>query len=157
MGIDSSVGDFLKGGGARAFPFDKRGDTVEGEIVSAKLRQQTSLDTGKPMTWDNGEPRMMLVVVLATSLRDDAEDDGERSIYFRGGNYQVKDGKGASSLTALRDAIKRTGAKDMEEGGWLSCTYSGDGPSKKGFNAPKLYTCEYKPPAGRVSVDEMLG
>lgn len=156
MSVDQGVNDFLRGGGARAFPFEKLGDTVEGEIISAKVRQQTSLEDGKPMYWDNGEPRNMLVVILQTTLHDDEEDDGERSIYFRGGNFTIAEGEGASSLTALRDALKRAGVKELEVGGMLKVRYSGHGPGKRGFNAAKLYRAAYKPPAKGISVDEMV-
>lgn len=158
--MEQDIRDFLFGGGARAFPFEKPGDSVEGEILSAKMRQQTSLEDGKPLYWDNGDPRMMLVVVLQTTLHDDEEDAGERSLYIRGGNFTVADGKGSSSLQALKDALRKAGVTELETGGWLKMTFSGMGAKRQGakaFNAPKLYVAEYKPPTTSIGIDQMIG
>lgn len=153
--MPDEVNEMLFGGGAKAFPFEKEGDTVEGEIVSAQTRQQTSLDTGKPQTWDDGSPKKMIVLVLQTQLREHDEDDGLRSVYLRGGNFQVANGKGTSSQIAVRDAVKRAGAKQLEVGGYLKMRWSGNGPSKRGFNAPKLYEAAYKAPVTSIGLDDM--
>jgi hypothetical protein len=149
------VNEMLMGGGGKAFAFENLGDTVEGEILSATTRQQTSLDTGKPATWDDGSPKKMIVVVLQTSLRDNDEDDGARSVYLRGGNFVVASGKGSSSQVAVRDAVKRAGAKGLEVGGYLKMRYSGVGPGKRGFNPPKLYEAAYKAPVTSIALDDM--
>lgn len=149
--------DFLFGGGAKAFPFDNMGDSVTGEIMHMEKRQQTDLQTGQLAFWDDGNPKMMLVVKLQTDLRDDEDDDGERSVYLRGGNPTAVKGEGTSSLAAVRDAVKKAkSANGIEMGAVLTLTYSGEGKaSNRGFNAPKLYTAVYKPPSMAVNLDEM--
>lgn len=153
--MTDEVNEMLFGGGAKAFVFESLGDTVEGEIVSAQTRQQTSLDTGKPATWDDGSPKKMIVIVLQTTLREHDEDDGLRSIYLRGGNFQVENGKGTSSQVAVRDAVKRSGAKALEVGGMLKMRWSGMGKGKRGFNPPKLYEAAYKAPVTNIMLDDM--
>lgn len=157
--MSDDVNEMLMGGGARAFPFDNMGDEVEGSILAMTKRQQTSLgDDPKPQYWDNGEPKMMIVIVLQTALRNFGdEDDGARSIYLRGGNPEVGTGHGSSTLTAVRDAVKRSGAKGMEHGGYLKLKWTGSGVAKRGFTAAKLYTAAYRPPNQLIDMDEMGG
>lgn len=153
--MSDDVNDFLMGGGARAFPFDNLGDAVEGDIVSMTKRQQTSLDTGKPQYWDNGDAKMMVVVVLQTSLRKDDEDDGLRSVYLRGGNFDVASGKGTSSAQAVRDAVKRAGAAGIEVGAKLKLAWTGLAPKKGGFSPAKLYSASYRQPVAMIDADDM--
>lgn len=146
----------LFGGGAPSFKFEKVGDAVTGEIVAMDKRQQTGIDDGKPLYWDDGSPRMMLVLTLQTSDGDGDDDDGRRSIYLRGGNYQVASGKGTSLLVAVRDAVKRAGSTNgIESGGILTVQWSGEGVAKRGFTAPKLYTAAYKAPVSAVSLEDL--
>lgn len=150
------INDFLMGGGGKAFPFDNMGDTVRGVITSMTKRQQNDLNTGKPKFWDNGDPVMMLVITLETDLREDEEDDGMRNVYLRGGKFDIAEGKGTASLTAVRDAVKRSGTGNgLEVGGTLSLQWSGVAPKKGGFNPAKLYSAAYKPPTQNVDLDEM--
>lgn len=151
------INDFLMGSGAKAFPFENVGDTVTGVIVEMKKVQQTDMQTNAPAFWDNGDPKMMLRIVLETDLRDSDDDEGMRSVYLRGGNYTAVSGKGTSSLTAVKDAIRRSGTdKGIEPGGTLTMQYSGNGKSaNKGFNPPKLYTAHYVAPSYAVNLDDM--
>jgi len=150
------VNEFLNAGGAKSFPFEKMGDMVTGEIVDAVKRQQTSLDTGVPQFWDDGNPKMMIVVTLATDLRDDADDDGHRTIYLRGGSPQVAEGKGTSSLRAVQEAVKKSGSKKgIELGATLSLAWTGNGPKKGGLNPAKLYSAAFKPAALNIDLDQM--
>jgi len=75
--IDSAALDLLEGGGKSA-KFETVGDTTKGQVVSAESRQQTDYTSGEPLTWDDGNPRMQLVITLATDERDpdDPTDDG---------------------------------------------------------------------------------
>ena len=153
---NDAVNEFLKSQGAKAFSFEKMGDAVSGEIVAMDLRQQTDMETGEPLTWRTGEPRMVLVITITTELQDGETDDGQRTLWCRGGNYQVVSGKGTSSLTAVKDALRRANATDIEVGGVIGMSYTGDGkPSARGMNAPKLYTCVYQPPTRNVSLDDL--
>lgn len=155
MNDRDDINDFLMGGGAKAFPFENLGATVSGTIVTMEKRQQTDMDSGKPSYWDNGDPKMMLMIVLQTDERDDDEDDGLRSVYLRGGNHVAVSGKGTSSQVAVKDAVKRAGGK-IEVGGTLTLQFSGLGKaSNRGFNPPKLYVANYKPPSYALDIDEM--
>ena len=151
------INDFLMGNGAKAFPFEELGATVKGQIVDMKKQQQTDMQTKKPAYWDNGDPKMMLQVVLQTDLRDDEEDEGLRAVYLRGGNPTAIKGKGTSGLVAVKDAVKRSGTtKGIEIGGKLTLQFSGEGQApNKGFNAPKLYQASYEPPSYAVDIDEL--
>jgi hypothetical protein len=151
------VNDFLMGNGAKAFPFDNLGDQVTGRIVEMKKQQQTDMETGDPQYWRNGDPKMMLRITLATDAQDSEDDEGMRSVYLRGGNPTPVKGKGTSSLVAVKDAVKKSGAeKGIEIGGTLTLQYSGEGAkTNKAYNAPKLYTASYKSPTYAIDMDEL--
>jgi hypothetical protein len=151
------INDFLMGNGAKAFPFENMGDTVTGQIVEMKKQQQTDLDTGEPQFWKNGDPKMMLRITLQTDASDSSEDEGLRAIYLRGGNPTAVKGKGTSSLVAVKEAVKKSGATDgIQVGGTLTLQYAGEGEKpNRAFNAPKLYVASYKPPAYGIDMDEM--
>ena len=58
---------WLMSGGVGSAKFDAHGDCVNGTITETpELRQQTDFDTGAPLFWDDGKPKMQLVVTLAT-------------------------------------------------------------------------------------------
>lgn len=155
--MSDEINDFLSGSNAKAFPFETVGDTVTGVIIEMKKTQQTDMESGKPLYWDNGDPKMMLRITLQTELRDDDEDEGVRSVYLRGGNYTAAKGKGTSSLVAVKDAVRRSGASEgIQNGGKLTLQYSGEGTkSNRGYSAPKLYTAHYEAPSFAVDIDEM--
>jgi hypothetical protein len=145
MGFD------IGGQGGSSFPFNNPGDTVTGKLVSMEEVQQTDLQTGKPATWDDGRPKMMYRVALATTLRADTDDDGERTVYLRGSRKP----ESQSSLAAVAGAVKAaTGGTELEAGATLTLTYVGDGqPSQRGFNAPKLYSATYVAPTLNIAGD----
>jgi len=156
MSLDE-VNDFLMGQGAKSFPFDKVGDQVTGEIVDASKQQQTNMEDGKPAFWDDGNPKMMVVVTLQTDLKDDEDDDGKRTVYLRGGNPQVAEGKGTSSLKAVQEAIKKSGSKKgIEMGATLSLGWTGNAVKKGGLNPAKLYSAAFKPAELNVDIEELF-
>ena len=143
--------------GAKAFAFNNIGDVCTGTVLSMNTRQQTDIETGTPQSWPDGRPKMMVVIVLQTETQDDENDDGQRSVFLRGGNYSVASGKGTSSSVAVRDAVVAAGASGIEVGGRLSIGYTGQGQkSNNAFTAPKLYTAKYEPPVARVGVEELF-
>ena len=143
---------FLLGGGGRSATFKNIGDVVEGTIAAPPtLRQQTDIDSGKPKTWDNGDPVMQLVVQLQTNEREDPDDDGLRNLYVSGGF------KRASLQKAVADAVRNAKAKSLEVGGTLAVRFTGEEPSAtKGFNPAKLYAAKYEPPTN-AAADDFLG
>jgi hypothetical protein len=131
---------FLLGGSVPSAKFDTAGTTVGGPITEEpELRQQIDYDTDEPAVWKDGKPKMQLVVTVQTNLRDpqNPDDDGTRRFYVRS-NLQK----------AVAQAVRQAGAKSLEVGGVLNVTYTGDGPkTNPKFNAPKLYSATYTPPA----------
>lgn len=143
--------------GGKSFSFEEVGDKVSGVIQVIERRQQTSFENNEPLTWDDGSPRMLTYVELATDLKDDDDDDGVRSLYCKGGNYEVAEGSGLSAERALLEAAKKAGAKSIDEGGKLSVVFSGRAKSKtRGYQPAKLYTMKYEPPKGSVAVDDFF-
>lgn len=153
---NDAVRDFLTGGGAKSFDFDAVGAACDGEITDLTVRQQTDMQTGEPVFWQDGKPKNALVITVQTDAQDDEADDGKRTVWIRGGNFVAETGNGTSSLTALKDALRNAGASDVEVGGTIRVAYTGIGKAKnKGFNPPKLYTITYATPARNVSLDEL--
>ena len=132
---DIDVNDFLTGSGAPTAKFVNIGDTVKGTVLSSEVRQQTEFGTGVPLTWDDGKPRLELVVTIDTGETGD-HDTTERRIYAKG-----------AMLKAIQQTVKE-GGQGLLNGGELTVRYTGDGEQKtRGFNPPKLYKAKYVPPA----------
>ncbi|OZE88058.1 hypothetical protein CH304_00365 [Rhodococcus sp. 15-649-1-2] len=138
--------NFLLGNGIASAKFEAIGTTVGGVITEEpEMRQQTNFDTDLPDFWPDGKPKMQLVVTVQTDLRDpqDPEDDGQRRFYVR-----------ANLQKAVAAAVRKAKATALEVGGTLQVTYSADGPkSNPKFNAPKIYTAVYTPPAANFLAD----
>lgn len=147
MSITAS--EFLMGGGTASAKFPQVGATVTGRIVrEPEVQQQKDFTTGELKFWNDGKPMQQLQVILATDERDPevADDDGERAVYVKG-----------NLLKAVREAVRKAGAKGLDVGGTLTVTYSGDGEvTKRGFNAPKLYTASYVPPV-KNAAEQFIG
>ena len=134
---------FLMGSGGRSATFPAIGTQYDGFITSYELRQQTDFKSGKPMTWDDGNPRMQLVVTLRTELKDDDDDDGMRTLYIKG-----------QMQKAVRDAVSKAGAKGITHDGRLFVRFISEGEAPgKGLNAPKNYIVKYAPPVQAVPAD----
>lgn len=129
----------MGGGGAKSAKFEKPDDTVGGPIIAEpEMRQQTDFKTGKELFWDNGDPRMQLVVRVQTQLREDPEDDGVRAFYIKGGF------KRPTAQKAVADAVRAAGAPGLAVGGQLFLTLDSiDGTDK---DSPKNYSARYVAP-----------
>lgn len=136
---DIDPNDFLMSSGVRSAAFSRIGDEIVGFIIrTPEVRQQRNFDTGEPLFWSDGNPRMQMVITLMTEEQDasDPEDSGERSIYARG-----------NMLAAIRTAVRQAGARGLEVGGKLLVKFSGEGtPTRRGLNPPKLYEARYRAP-----------
>jgi hypothetical protein len=117
---------------------------VSGEIIEMVQRQQTSLSDGTVMTWDDGSPRMMLVITLQTDLGNGDDDNGERTVFVRGGRFEVAQGRGSSLKDAIGEAVRAEGLRAPRVGDHLSVGYTGVGKGKRGYSPPKLYTAGYQ-------------
>lgn len=155
--MTTTAEQFLLGGAGKSAKFENIGATITGTISTPpEVKQQTDMTTGSPLTWDNGDPRMQLVVTLQTTLRDDEDDDGLRKLYVKGS----KDPSSQSLHAAVAGAVTAAGAKGLEIGGTLTVTYVGDGVAKtRGFNPPKKYQATYKAPdaAAYLGTDQAPG
>lgn len=137
------VNDFLMGTGGRSASFKEPKAMVWGEIVHTELRQQTNFDSGDLLFWDDGKPRMQLVITLQTEEREDDEDDGLRKLYAKG-----------NMLKAIRTAVSKAGARGLSVGGKLAVQYTADGEKPKRGFAPKIYGAKYEPPVEYVAVPD---
>ena len=138
--------DVLFGSNAPAAKFETPGTTIAGTIAyPPKAFQEREYDPKNPgggalKYFPSGDPIMNASVVIQTQLRDPGieDDDGTRTLYIQG--KRLKE--------AVRNAVKAAGAKQLEVGGQLTVTYTGDGtPPSAGANAPKEYTVQYVPAA----------
>lgn len=140
--VSQDINDFInQGGGAPGARFESVGDSIDGVVMSARLQQQTDINTGTPKFFKSGDPMMELVVTLQTDERSDAiaEDTGLRTVYAKG----AADRKGI--LDGIRTAVGREG---LREGGRLWVKYTGNGvKANPAFSAPKQYAVKYQPPA----------
>ena len=137
-----TANELLMSAGARAAAFPTIGTTITGTICAEpKVQQQTDIDSGTPLTFPNGDPRLQILVPLQTTLSEGEDDDGIRTLYAK-----------ANMLKALREAVVASGASGLEVGGQVTVTYSGDGAAtRRGYNAPKLYTATYRPPTANAN------
>lgn len=141
--------DLLMSGGIKAAKFDQLNVPVIGTILDQPKAVQLNKfgPDGKPTTeldyWPSGDPKMQVIVTIATDLRDpaDPEDDGRRRLHIP-----------PRMMPPVREAIQRSGAKGLAIGGRIAvCWISGTG---QGQGNPKVYAAEYAPPA--VDVGSML-
>lgn len=149
-----SADAFLMGGGGASAAFDNVGDAVTGTVESTEVRQQTDFQSGQPLTWDDGQPRMQLVVSLQTAEREDSDDDGIRKVYVKGSKKP-----GSQSLhDAVASAVRASGAKGLEEGGTLTVTFTGEeAPKTRGMSPRKLYSATYAAPDKAAQTGDFLG
>lgn len=144
---NDEVNDFIMGGGAPSAKFEAIGTVHRGTILDFNKSSQTDIQTGEPVYWNDGRPKEQVIITIQTDERDQDidDDDGRRRFYVKG-NMQA----------AVRDAVRKSGAKRLEVGGMLAVQYHADGEAKKaGFNKPKLYTAEYRAPVSNV--DSLIG
>lgn len=139
MSLDQA-NDFLDRIGALpGAKFPTIGTAVKGTVISAEPRQKTEFGTGKPLFYDDGKPRMELVVACT-------DEAGERFGFYASGQM----------LAAIKQALAEAGAK-LEVGGTLAVQYVADKPSDKGFQPAKQYRAQYKAPAPQaISTGDLI-
>lgn len=144
----TTVEDLLSGGSPSA-SFPTVGTTVKGTVESIEVVQQTDFTTGAPLAWDDGNPKMQWIVTLVTDDRnpEDPNDAGHRNLYVKG-----------QMMTAVKEAIRSSGAKGDVRGGTLAVKYESDGEQKRaGFNPPKLYAAQFRAAApSNVTAEELI-
>jgi hypothetical protein len=99
---------------------------------------------------------MLTYIELQTSEKDDADDDGVRALYLKGGrNFEPAEGKGNSGEVALVEAAKKAGMKSVDEGTKLTIVHSGVAkPTTRGYQGAKLYVMKLEPGTSSVAVDD---
>lgn len=137
---------FFDQGASKSAKFEQPGDTITGKVVDVKQNQQTVFGSDQLDYWPSGDPKMQVIVTLATADRADPDDDGNRNLYAtitnsEGGKFRV-----------IKDAIKKAGSEDIETGSTVTLTYTGPDPqSKNPANPKKLYTATYQKPSTSFS------
>jgi hypothetical protein len=130
---------FLMGSGVKSAKFETVGTTIGGRIVTEPtVQQQTKYKTGEALFFDNGDPKLQLVVKVQTDLREDPDDDGVRGLYLKGGY------KRPTTQKAVADAVRNAGAQGLSIGGELYLTLTHI--EGTGQDAPKSFTARYVPP-----------
>lgn len=108
--------------------FENVGDTVVGIIDKIDEVQEKDYDTGDPVTWPDGRPRMIYVL----EVRDTTS--GEVKALWARGNM----------ITAIREASREVGHGPL--GHLLKLKYHEDGkPSNPRFKPPKLFKAKIEP------------
>lgn len=141
--------DLLMSGGVPSARFPTIGSMVTGRIIrEPEAREQTDFTSGAVLRWDNGEPKMQIIVHLQTDERnpEDITDDGTRALYIKG-----------QMLQAIRQAVRAAGANGLAVGGSLTVTFAAEAESsKRGFNPAKQYTATYVPPSRGDAANTIL-
>src|SRR5690606_20462542 len=139
------------GGGGPALKFPTKGTWWTLTLTAEpEMQPQTDFDTGEPLHWPDGKPRMQMVLhgEIPEDERDDADDDGERRLFVKSG-----------LVKAVRAAVREAKVKTLEVGGTLRIGYVKDGPKPARGYAPKVYEAHWTPPAPQPKADvaEFLG
>lgn len=125
------------------------GTSATGEITFAERRQVTDFQTGKPETWDDGNPKEQLKLIIDVGTPD-PENDGttERAVYIKLWGAQK---------AALIEALKAAGVKQIDTGGRFTITFTGEGEAPRaGFSKPKIYAYQYQAPNQSVALGDQV-
>lgn len=138
--MTEELDDFMGSGGFRSFQFEKEGDAVLGTVVKPPEKlQQTDMNTQEPKFWSDGKPQYYFRVTLQTTLREDEDDDGIRTISLSW-----------KRLEAVRNAVRASGAKGLKVGGRLWLRFDKFQPKHEArvkTNPAKLeWSAKYLPP-----------
>jgi hypothetical protein len=141
--------DLLMGAGVPSVKFKAVGDTVTGEIIrKPSVQQMRDFKDNSPLFWDDGNPKLQIIITLATDDIDPTvdNDDGVRNLYAK-----------AQMQAAIGSAVRKAGAKRLEQGGRLTITFvrEVENPNKK-MNAQKVFSASYIPPSANGTTDSNL-
>lgn len=92
-------------GGSKSFfnQYSTPGDTVTGTITKVDVKQVTNFQTKEPEFFPSGDPKKQVILTLQTTMREDADDDGKRSVYIP---------LWGAKKAALADAMRAAGMKE---------------------------------------------
>lgn len=137
---------------APAIKFEKIGDKANGRIIDARREQARDFDTGAPLVWNDGSPRLQMVLTL------EMPDGTTGTLYAKGGNFTPAEGDGFSMQTAIAKAAQEAGATSIAVGAELAIALTGySEPTRRGAQPAKLYRAQYRPaPAAVVDISSDL-
>lgn len=119
-----------------AFNADSQpGASVSGVIESVTAVQVRDFQTKQLTFWDDGSPRLQILVTVDTGRVDPnvEDDDGRRTIYIKGWGVQRR-----AWLNALRNAgIRKT--HEVKPGDRFTATFTGYGPRGNAPQPPKMF------------------
>jgi hypothetical protein len=113
-------------------------------ILGATMQQARDMKTGTPLTWDDGNPKENLVIMLQTDEHDDEveDDDGTRRLFCK---------KPGAMLAAIGKALGKVKIS-QSFGGTLAVKYIGDKKAKTaGFNPSKQFAAVFTPAGGAAA------
>ena len=136
------IADALSGGGTY-LKWENPGTNYTGVVTDVTMRQARKFESIDLDFWDDGTPKMQVVLQLATAYRDGANpEDGSRSLSINLWSGQKK---------ALVAACKAAGVSEPEVGQTFTATHvSGIGNAKN----PRVF--EYVLKAGPSGIAEQL-
>lgn len=132
--------------GKSAFTKDSMpGTRVTGIIENVTANQVRDFQTKQPAFWNDGSPRLQVLVTIDTGIIDPnvEDDDGRRTVYIKGWGVQRR-----AWLQALHNAgLKKAG--EVKPGDRFTATFTGYGPQGNLPQPPKLfeYVIEHQSPA----------
>lgn len=139
----SALAEALKGGG-KYLKWEQPGTAYTGTIADVALRQARKYESTELDFWDDGTPKMQVVLTLDTDYRDPEveDDDGSRQLTINLWSGQKK---------ALMQACKAAGVSEPQKGMTFTAMHvSGVGNAK----SPRVF--EYVLAAGPTSVAAAL-
>jgi len=139
----SAIADALASGGTY-LKWEHPGTTYTGIITDVTMRQSRKYESTDLDSWDDGTPKMQVVLTLATDYRDQGQqdDDGTRMVSINLWSGQKK---------ALVAACKAAGVAEPQVGQRFTATHvAGIGNAK----APRVF--EYTLLAGPTGVAAVL-
>lgn len=131
-----------------SFKDAKIGESFTGTITNLETAQVRNYETGDPEFWEDGKPKLQIVVTLATDYIDPTleSDDGSRKVYLFG-----------QKLAAARQAMKDSGFTKLELGTKFTITFSGEKPSSnKKYNNIKVYSITLEKGTSNPGADALL-
>lgn len=156
----AAAAQFLGGSSVVAAKFPRDGFVVEGTILSFRMSQQSDINSGELLFWENkkqtkqselrfpqtAQPCSQLVIELQgeptgvtwEGLQYDEvqveDDDGIRALYVKGRMQK-----------AVAQALKDAGVKAPEEGGYLKVARTGTAKASGGVGKAFTYAAQYTP------------
>lgn len=125
-------------GGSKSFfnQYSEPGDTVTGTITKVDVKQVTNYKTKEPEFFPSGDPKKQVILTLQTSLREDADDDGKRSVYI-----PLWGGKKAALGEAMRAAGMKEASTALALGNTFTARFVGEERrhGKDGSYTEKIY------------------